>query len=114
MRCGCCSTSTWGQSKAREQLEIFIGAASAWQARSRAAFGPPGLNKNDALTHHCGRTRRQPAPDLGAGARKPKDLAAILTNLERNDVLFIDEIHRLSPVVEKSFAQPWRTTRSTS
>jgi Holliday junction DNA helicase RuvB len=92
-----------GQPKAREQLEIFIGAA-----RHRAEsldhvllFGPPGLGKT-TLSHII-------AAELGVNLRqtsgpvleKPKDLAAILTNLERNDVLFIDEIHRLSPVVEE-------------
>ncbi|MFE1571627.1 Holliday junction branch migration DNA helicase RuvB [Comamonas odontotermitis] len=92
-----------GQAKAREQLEIFIGAA---KKRSEALdhvllFGPPGLGKT-TLSHII-------AAELGVNLRqtsgpvleKPKDLAALLTNLERNDVLFIDEIHRLSPVVEE-------------
>jgi holliday junction DNA helicase RuvB len=92
-----------GQAKAREQLEIFIGAA---RGRAEALdhvllFGPPGLGKT-TLSHII-------AAELGVNLRqtsgpvleKPKDLAAILTNLERNDVLFIDEIHRLSPVVEE-------------
>ncbi len=92
-----------GQIKAREQLEIFIGAA---KHRAEALdhvllFGPPGLGKT-TLAHIV-------AAELGVNLRqtsgpvleKPKDLAAILTNLEKNDVLFIDEIHRLSPVVEE-------------
>jgi Holliday junction DNA helicase RuvB len=92
-----------GQAKAREQLEIFIGAA---RMRGEAMdhvllFGPPGLGKT-TLSHII-------ASELGVNLRstsgpvleKPKDLAAILTNLEKNDVLFIDEIHRLSPVVEE-------------
>ncbi|MCV2369697.1 Holliday junction branch migration DNA helicase RuvB [Roseateles oligotrophus] len=92
-----------GQTKAREQLEIFIGAA---RKRDEAMdhvllFGPPGLGKT-TLSHII-------AAELGVNLRqtsgpvleKPKDLAAILTNLEKNDVLFIDEIHRLSPVVEE-------------
>src|SRR6476661_4155346 len=77
-----------GQAKAREQLEIFIGAA---RRRGEAMdhvllFGQLGVN-----------LRSTSGPVL----EKPKDLAAILTNLEKNDVLFIDEIHRLSPVVEE-------------
>jgi Holliday junction DNA helicase RuvB len=92
-----------GQAKAREQLEIFIGAA---RHRAEALdhvllFGPPGLGKT-TLSHII-------AAELGVNLRqtsgpvleKPKDLAALLTNLEKNDVLFIDEIHRLSPVVEE-------------
>jgi Holliday junction DNA helicase RuvB len=92
-----------GQAKAREQLEIFIGAA---RQRGEALdhvllFGPPGLGKT-TLSHII-------AAELGVNLRqtsgpvleKPKDLAAILPTLERNDVLFIDEIHRLSPVVEE-------------
>ena len=92
-----------GQQKAREQLEIFIGAA---KKRGEALdhvllFGPPGLGKT-TLSHII-------AAELGVNLRqtsgpvleKPKDLAALLTNLEANDVLFIDEIHRLSPVVEE-------------
>jgi holliday junction DNA helicase RuvB len=92
-----------GQAKAREQLEIFISAA---RKRAEALdhvllFGPPGLGKT-TLSHII-------AAELGVNLRqtsgpvleKPKDLAAILTGLEKNDVLFIDEIHRLSPVVEE-------------
>ena len=92
-----------GQVKVREQLEIFIGAA---KKRGEALdhvllFGPPGLGKT-TLSHIV-------AAELGVNLRqtsgpvleKPKDLAALLTNLEKNDVLFIDEIHRLSPVVEE-------------
>jgi holliday junction DNA helicase RuvB len=92
-----------GQAKAREQLEIFIGAA---RHRAEALdhvllFGPPGLGKT-TLSHiiaaELGVKLRQTS---GPVLEKPKDLAAILTNLEKNDVLFIDEIHRLSPVVEE-------------
>jgi len=92
-----------GQTKAREQLEIFIGAA---KMRSEAMdhvllFGPPGLGKttlSHIIANELGVNLRQTS---GPVLEKPKDLAAILTNLERNDVLFIDEIHRLSPVVEE-------------
>ncbi|OJU86912.1 MAG: Holliday junction DNA helicase RuvB [Burkholderiales bacterium 66-5] len=92
-----------GQAKAREQLEIFIGAA---RKRGEALdhvllFGPPGLGKttlSHIIAHELGVQLRQTS---GPVLEKPKDLAALLTNLERNDVLFIDEIHRLSPVVEE-------------
>ena len=92
-----------GQAKAREQLEIFIGAA---RGRGEALdhvllFGPPGLGKttlSHIIAHELGVKLRQTS---GPVLEKPKDLAAILTSLEKNDVLFIDEIHRLSPVVEE-------------
>jgi len=92
-----------GQAKVREQLEIFIGAAKKREEPLDHVllFGPPGLGKT-TLSHII-------AAELGVNLRqtsgpvleKPKDLAALLTNLERNDVLFIDEIHRLSPVVDE-------------
>ena len=92
-----------GQIKVREQLEIFIGAAKmrGEPLDHVLLFGPPGLGKT-TLSHII-------AAELGVNLRqtsgpvleKPKDLAALLTNLEKNDVLFIDEIHRLSPVVEE-------------
>ena len=92
-----------GQAKAREQLEIFISAA---RGRGEALdhvllFGPPGLGKttlSHIIANELGVNLRQTS---GPVLEKPKDLAAILTNLEKNDVLFIDEIHRLSPVVEE-------------
>ncbi len=92
-----------GQVKVREQLEIFISAA---KKRDEALdhvllFGPPGLGKttlSHIVAHELGVNLRQTS---GPVLEKPKDLAALLTNLEKNDVLFIDEIHRLSPVVEE-------------
>lgn len=92
-----------GQAKAREQLEIFIGAAKKREEAMDHVllFGPPGLGKttlSHIIANELGVNLRQTS---GPVLEKPKDLAAILTNLERNDVLFIDEIHRLSPVVEE-------------
>ncbi|KKW67781.1 ATP-dependent DNA helicase RuvB [Lampropedia cohaerens] len=92
-----------GQTKAREQLEIFIGAARKRQDALDHVllFGPPGLGKT-TLSHiiaaELGVKLHQTS---GPVLEKPRDLAALLTNLEKGDVLFIDEIHRLSPVVEE-------------
>src|SRR6187397_188796 len=92
-----------GQEKIRDQLSIFIEAA---RKRGEALdhvllFGPPGLGKttlSHILAYELGVNLRQTS---GPVLERPGDLAALLTNLEPRDVLFIDEIHRLSPVVEE-------------
>ncbi len=92
-----------GQTKAKENLRIFIAAA---RNRDEALdhvlfFGPPGLGKTTLANIIANEMGVNIKSTSGPVIEKPGDLAAILTNLEAGDVLFIDEIHRLSPVVEE-------------
>ncbi len=92
-----------GQEKIRSQLSIFIEAARGRKEPldHTLLFGPPGLGKTTLahiISREMGVNMRQTS---GPVLERAGDLAALLTNLEPNDVLFIDEIHRLSPVVEE-------------
>ena len=92
-----------GQDAVSEQMELFIGAA---KLRSEALdhvllFGPPGLGKTTLANIIANELDVRMLHTSGPVLERPGDLAAILTNLEANDVLFIDEIHRMSPLVEE-------------
>lgn len=92
-----------GQPVVREQMEIFISAA---RQRAEALdhvliFGPPGLGKTTLAHIIANEMEVNLRQTSGPVLERPGDLAALLTNLEPRDVLFIDEIHRLSPVVEE-------------
>ncbi|EPA0984634.1 TPA: Holliday junction branch migration DNA helicase RuvB [Vibrio parahaemolyticus] len=92
-----------GQDHVRDQMEIFIKAA---QLRSEALdhlliFGPPGLGKTTLANIVANEMEVNIRTTSGPVLEKAGDLAALLTNLEENDVLFIDEIHRLSPMIEE-------------
>src|SRR5271167_3303726 len=92
-----------GQPKVRAQMDIFIEAA---RKRGEALdhvliFGPPGLGKTTLAHIIANELKVNLRQTSGPVLERPGDLAALLTNLEPRDVLFVDEIHRLSPVVEE-------------
>ncbi len=92
-----------GQPVVNEQMEIFIGAA---RSRSESLdhlliFGPPGLGKTTLANIVANELNVSIRHTSGPVIERAGDLAALLTNLEKNDVLFIDEIHRLSPAIEE-------------
>ena len=101
-----------GQPHVKKQMEIFIEAA---RTRKEALdhlliFGPPGLGKTTLANIVANELEVNIKTTSGPVLEKAGDLAALLTNLEEGDVLFIDEIHRLSLKLKRYFTQQWKTT----
>ena len=99
-----------GQSQVKDNLSIFIKAAAArHEALDHVLlFGPPGLGKTTLANIIANELNVNIRVTSGPAIERQGDLAAILTNLGDNDVLFIDEIHRLSKPWRKSYIPPWR------
>ena len=105
-----------GQEKAKGNLEVFIQAAKMRHEPLDHVLlhGPPGLGKttlSGIIANEMGVNVRITS---GPAIEKAGVLAALLTNLNENDILFVDEIHRLNRAVEEVLYLPWRTTPSTS
>jgi len=105
-----------GQNKIKDNLQIFINAAKKRgdSLDHTLFYGPPGLGKTtlaQIIAHEMGVGFKSSA---GPIINKAGDLAAILTNLQEGDVLFIDEIHRLNKMVEEVLYSSWKILNSTS
>jgi len=102
-----------GQDQILENLKVFVKAANQrGEALDHTLFhGPPGLGKTTLAYILANELNVGIKVTSGPVVDKPGDLAGLLTNLEERDVLFIDEIHRLSPIVEEYLYSAWRIIR---
>ena len=105
-----------GQERVVENLRIAIDAAKRRDEPLEHVlfYGPPGLGKTTLAALIARELNANFRPTSGPTLEKPKDLVGILTSLERGDVFFVDEVHRLGRVVEEFSIRRWRIFRSTS